>query len=52
MFLHIMVVKTQRSQMSRKIHYFFSYDAMLEYTCTKNIYVATYSKMKIYSRKD
>jgi hypothetical protein len=41
MFSHIMV-GTQRIQMPKKLHFFISYDVMLEYIYAKNIYVTMY----------
>jgi hypothetical protein len=50
MFLHIMVGQNPKNQMPKKLQYFISYDVILKYIYTKNIYVMTYLKCK-YNKK-
>jgi hypothetical protein len=50
MFLFIMVVQTQKYQMSKKIHFFISYDVMLEYIYTKKSMSQRIQKLK-YTKK-
>jgi hypothetical protein len=39
MFLHIMTCQNPKKSNPKEISFFISYDVMLKYICTKNIYV-------------
>jgi hypothetical protein len=45
-----MVGQNPKKLNAKKPIYFISYDVTLEYICAKQIYVAMYLKMQIYSR--
>jgi hypothetical protein len=49
-FCILWYVKTQRSQMSEKLHFKISYDVMLEYICAKNN-ISQHIKNCIYNQK-
>jgi hypothetical protein len=45
-FCMLWLVKTEKNLMPKKVHFFVSYDVMLEYNCTKKMYIAIYWKWK------